>query len=154
MFSAFWCHGAPGITLSRLRAFELLKGEVHRSEAAIALAATRDAIAADFARGSGNFSLCHGLAGNADVLLEGTRTLGADWEDARWWAYRVATFGIETYATDSGWPCGILGGQAPSLMLGLAGIGLFYLRMHDTAIPSVLLLRRSGELASTRPSRS
>jgi hypothetical protein len=29
------------------------------------------------------------------------------------------------------WPCGISGGQTPNLMLGLAGIGYFYLRLYD-----------------------
>ena len=40
------------------------------------------------------------------------------------------------------WPCGVMGGwETPNLMLGLAGIGYFYLRLHDPAmIPSTLLV--------------
>jgi lantibiotic modifying enzyme len=34
------------------------------------------------------------------------------------------------------------GGETASLMLGLAGIGYFYLRLHDPeGIPSVLIIR-------------
>jgi hypothetical protein len=41
------------------------------------------------------------------------------------------------------WPCGVPGGgESPSLMLGLAGIGHFYLRLYDPAsVPSVLLVK-------------
>ena len=55
----------------------------------------------------------------------------------------VANAGIETYAERGlSWPCGAGGGETPSLMLGLAGIGLFYLRLRDQAMPSALILRR------------
>jgi Lanthionine synthetase C-like protein len=55
-----WCHGAPGITLSRLRATELLSDLQVSSEAVAALEATRDAAQAELH--TGNYSLCHGLA--------------------------------------------------------------------------------------------
>jgi hypothetical protein len=41
------------------------------------------------------------------------------------------------------WPCGT-SGDTPNLMLGLAGIGYFYLRLAIPAIPSILLLRREA----------
>ena len=32
------------------------------------------------------------------------------------------------------WPCGVLGGgESPTLLLGTAGIGYFYLRLYDSA---------------------
>src|SRR5262249_27256716 len=31
-FATFWCHGAPGIALSRLRAYEILKDETCKAE--------------------------------------------------------------------------------------------------------------------------
>jgi lantibiotic modifying enzyme len=39
------------------------------------------------------------------------------------------------------WPCGVRRGSNPSLMIGLAGIGYFFLGLADPALPSVLLVR-------------
>ena len=91
--------------------------------------------------GMENFSLCHGLAGNADVLLEGYKVLGQEWESADLPAFGVAKFGIETYAkTGLQWPCGTHGGTTPGMLLGLAGIGYFYLRLYSPTTPSILIL--------------
>ena len=38
-------------------------------------------------------------------------------------------------------PQALPGGVTPSLMLGLAGIGYFYLRLHSPTVPSILLVR-------------
>jgi lantibiotic biosynthesis protein len=39
------------------------------------------------------------------------------------------------------WPCGVHSGETPGLMLGLAGIGYFYLRLTNASkIPSVAIL--------------
>jgi lantibiotic modifying enzyme len=57
----------------------------------------------------------------------------------------VGLYGIDNY-TKSGltWPCGIQTGQTPDLMLGLAGIGYFYLRLCDPQdIPSILIISQS-----------
>jgi hypothetical protein len=40
------------------------------------------------------------------------------------------------------WPCGISVGCTPGLLLGLAGIGYFYLRLYRPSIPSILLAQR------------
>jgi hypothetical protein len=142
-FATFWCHGAPGIALSRLRAYEVLHDESCKDEAITALQTTREMVGATLRSGIGNYSLCHGLAGNAEVLLYGRKVLGREWADGHVGAFEVANAGIETYA-DRGlsWPCGTGGGETPSLMLGLAGIGHFYLRLRDQAMPSALILRR------------
>jgi len=142
-FATFWCHGAPGIALSRLRAYEVLHDEPCKDEAITALQTTREMIRATLRSGIGNYSLCHGLAGNAEILLYGRHVLGREWADEHVVALEVANAGIETYAERGlSWPCGTGGGETPSLMLGLAGIGLFYLRLCDQAIPSALILRR------------
>jgi hypothetical protein len=55
----------------------------------------------------------------------------------------VAAAGQDHYGGPGGaWPCGAGGGETPGLLLGLAGIGLFYLRLHHPATPAVLLVRR------------
>ena len=153
-FSTSWCHGAPGIALSRLRAYELTRDETRRAEAVVALQTTRRSLETSLRSGIWNFSLCHGLAGNAEVLLCGAQVLGKEAAADAALARKVARVGLDMHAARGGeWPCGN-GGQTPGLMVGLAGIGHFYLRLHDPAVPSILLLRRecdSGKAASRRP---
>lgn len=131
VFNAYWCHGAPGIALSRLRAYDLLGDPVCREEARIALQTTRTAVDGMLQTGMGNYSLCHGLSGNVEVLMYGEEILGPGCIDASSLARRVADAGIERSAAN----------EAPGLMLGLAGIGYAYLRMCDPAVPSILLMR-------------
>jgi lantibiotic modifying enzyme len=91
--------------------------------------------------GFGSFSLCHGLAGNGEILLYGLQVLRSEWGRQAGLAIEVASTGIEAYSKpSSAWPCGIDDCESPGLMIGLAGIGRFYLRMRDSAIPSVLVL--------------
>lgn len=138
-FPVFWCHGAPGIALSRLRALQLLRDPRAREEAVAALDTTRAAVYSEIER-AGNFSLCHGLSGNAEVLLLGRAVLGEERADDEKAALDAAAHGAETYAEGgSAWPCGTYDGQTPSLFLGLAGIGRFYLRLYEPSLPSVLL---------------
>lgn len=139
-FTSYWCHGAAGIALSRLHAYQVLQDERYKAEAIIALQTTRKALQAALYSGIDNFSLCHGFAGNAEVLLEGERTLGPEWADSDSLALTVANFGIATYANKQRqWPCGIQGGTTPGLLLGLSGIGYFFLRLHQPTLPSILL---------------
>jgi lantibiotic biosynthesis protein len=142
--ATLWCHGAPGIALSRLRAFELTGDQTCRDEAEVALETTRQMVERSMRAGKGNYSLCHGLAGNAEVLLTGRELLAGDWDGVAALAQQVAWDGIERYAKrQDAWPCGTSGGT-PSLMLGLAGIGYFYLRLANPAVPSILMLRREA----------
>jgi lantibiotic modifying enzyme len=140
-FSSTWCHGAPGIALSRLRAYEVLHDAQYRAEAATALQTTRKATELWLDGGGGDFSACHGLTGNAEVLLCGHQVLGSEVADDAL-SIRIATTGIERYAaSDHQWPCGTRYGDAPGLMLGFAGIGYYYLRLSRKRVPSILLLR-------------
>jgi lantibiotic biosynthesis protein len=140
-YATFWCHGAPGIALSRLRALEILHDDRCRDEAVAALRTTRDDIVSALHSGSANYSLCHGLTGNAETLIYG-RTLGEDPDDAAL-CRRVADWGVARHtAPGHTWPCGTHTGETPNLMLGLAGIGHFYLRLANPATPSVMILRK------------
>ena len=137
-FATLWCHGAPGIALSRLRAYEAYEDEASKSEAVIALRTTRKATEEMLSSHAANFCLCHGLAGNADILLSSAKVFSEDAAENLALAQRVAAFGIKAYASGKrGWPCG-----GPSFMTGLAGVGYFYLRMSRPATPSLLLLRK------------
>lgn len=140
-FATFWCHGAPGIALSRLRSMELSGDPAAREDSQIALGTTERAVLGALRNHTGNFSLCHGLAGNAEVLAEGTRVLGADYPTGAEVARQVAETGVERYGSAGSWPSGAHGGQTPSLFLGLAGVGLFCLRLARPAVPSVLVIR-------------
>jgi hypothetical protein len=152
-FATSWCHGAPGIALSRLRAYEVVRDETCKDEATTALRTTREMVERTLRSRIENFSLCHGLAGNAEVLLYGYQVLGQDQAPLSELAHHVAYDGIQRYATRGhSWPCGTGGGETPSLMLGLAGIGHFYLRLRDPAMPSVLILQRENFSAGSRGS--
>jgi lantibiotic modifying enzyme len=136
-----WCHGAPGIGLSRLRAWELTGDEHYRREADAALGSTSRTLQYS-APGQENFCLCHGSGGNAELLIYASQVF--DNPAYRRLAERVAKRGIEMYA-DAGlaWPCGVMGGgESPNLLLGVSGIGHFLLRLHDPEkTSSVLILR-------------
>jgi lantibiotic modifying enzyme len=138
-YSLAWCHGAPGIGLSRLRAFALTRDETYLREADSALAGTYRPLTMT-SPGDG-YSLCHGLGGNAELFLMAADLLGE--ERYRAVAEAVGDRGIQAvHLQRNPWPCGVVsGGETPNLMLGTAGIGYFYLRLYDSrAVPSVLLV--------------
>ena len=143
-----WSHGAPGIALSRLRAYELTGNVDFLQEARLGLDTTCELVSAHLKNPAGtNYSLCRGLAGNADILMEGSIML--DEPVYAQVAQQVAKLGRMLYDhTDSDWPSGVIPpmGSAqgkyptPGLMLGLAGTGLFYLRLSAKRRPENLLL--------------
>ena len=133
-YATTWSHGAPGIALSRLRGWQITGDERLRCAAVIALSTTAAAVERALLAPRADFTLSHGLAGNADVLLLGAELLPEGAALAR----RVAEVGVGRYGTSlEGWPAG--GGRTPALLTGDAGIGLFLLRVGDPAVPSALL---------------
>jgi lantibiotic modifying enzyme len=139
IFGVAWCHGAPGIALSRLSAWRMTGNPETLQEAQAALRTTKKSLEQANAVETG-FSLCHGCGGNADVLLEADRILGAP--DLREAAEAIGHAGIERFeAQRLPWPCGLQGaGETAGLMLGTAGIGYFYVRLADPATPTVLMI--------------
>lgn len=134
-----WCHGAPGIGLSRLRAYQITGSDIYKQEALIALQSTERWM--DGIKGEWNYSLCHGYAGNADIFNYAGSVLG----DPKYLtlARAVGRQGIRRFGRASTtWPCGIPEGESPGLMLGHAGIAHFYLRLYDpsTVDPVVIVL--------------
>lgn len=136
-FANAWCNGAAGIGLSRVASWAVLgkKDEEMLREAYQALAATLR----NFHK-LGNDTLCHGRAGNAELLLRFARLkdepafqIEANVQaQAQWRNFEKAhrwTFG------------GVSSGVLPGLMIGLAGLGMHFLRLaQPDQVPSALLL--------------
>jgi lantibiotic modifying enzyme len=134
-----WCHGAPGIGFARLRMRQLLPDDEESvlSEAETAIETTARALRGT---GLGNFSLCHGDGGNADMLLLAADLLGQP--ELRQQVEAAALSALDRFEVPGlPWPCGVPNaGETPNLLLGLAGIGYFFLRLYDSkTIPTVLL---------------
>ena len=132
-----WCHGEGGIGLARLRALELLGDPTYAREAEAAVGTVLTSIETP----GQSFSLCHGAAGHLDLLLEASHVL--DRPDLQRTAVELATAAQATYeSAGKPWPSGSAAfASDPSLMLGDAGVGLIYLRLHDPRVPSALLIR-------------
>lgn len=156
-----WCHGAPGIGLSRLRAWQIRGTEDHRRDAEAAVRAALATLAEVSDTEERDFTLCHGLGGICDFLWWAAGILGN--EEARHMVHGIAAAAAQRYrGTPERWPVGVAGGVSPSLMIGQAGIGHFYLRLADPSVPSVLMIGsgttpQAGPLLPTqklRPRRS
>lgn len=132
-FMTAWCHGAPGIGLSRLKMLPYYDSPDIRADIRAALRATRE-------RGFGaNHSLCHGDLGNMELFLEAQQvfqeeTLRSEVENL--------SLKIISSINEHGFVCGVpLGVETPGLMNGLAGVGYGLLRLAaPDRIPSVLTL--------------
>lgn len=148
-----WCYGAAGIGLARLRAYETLRRDVYRAEAEAAVRTTLDSFQALHAqRSAASVSLCHGAAGNAETLALAARVLGRPELLDR--ARELAAAAWDAYDG----PGGARHDRPPErgLMLGEAGTGHAFLRLHGAEVPSVLLVTApvppraaSGEAART-----
>jgi lantibiotic modifying enzyme len=134
VYQSVWCHGAGGIALSRLRAWQILGDGVLLEEARAGLKILRGGF-----RRLTNFSLCHGTAGNADLMLYASQVLREpEWSVA---AEAAAQEGIERFHRPRAfWPSGLLRAvETPDLLWGTAGIAYFYLRLAGAAAPTLLL---------------
>jgi lantibiotic modifying enzyme len=131
-----WCHGAAGIVRSRLFA-EACGGFQVAAEIEAGLATTARYAEQWHRAPNADFTVCHGVLGLADTLLDGVRS-GRD-------AHAAVLATIVTYATEHfhrgerAWPSGLATHEEISgLMLGYAGIGHVYLRLGDPTLPSLL----------------
>jgi len=136
-----WCHGAVGIGLIRMRAWELTRDPSYRAQALTAMRITADTLSRQL-RPDVNVCLCHGIAGNAELFIDESVGFGAPGgrllDD-------VHRFAMDTYHLPCRPWCYGESSEARvplGLMTGLAGTGHFFLRTADPdAVPSVLLLR-------------
>jgi lantibiotic modifying enzyme len=156
-----WCRGSAGAALLRLRALALAPDERLTAETGAALASVHGEVAAALAVPArnpswegANFSVCHGLMGAADILLEAAEALGVT--EHRRAAERIAEHGLRRASRLGTWPCGTLDGSpSPGLMLGLAGIGAVLLRIEaPEALLPIGLLAYSTSAADGAPGSS
>lgn len=133
-FQTAWCHGAPGIGLTRLRAMSIDAGNASRYEPQVHAAAkvARDAIAAKFLEPRADATFCHGIAGLSEILW--TLGDGLHEEGYRAAARATALELIRRYGAAVDYPTAApLGAASPSLAIGHAGIGLHFLRIAARA---------------------
>jgi lantibiotic modifying enzyme len=144
-----WCHGAAGIVGSRLFA-EACGGFEVAAEIEAGLGTTARYAEQWYRAPNADFTLCHGIFGLIDTLLDGVRSGRG--------AYAPVLEQIVPYATERfhrgerAWPSGLLTHEEISgLMLGNAGIGQVYLRLGDPTLGSLLapvprhMAARAGE---------
>jgi type 2 lantibiotic biosynthesis protein LanM len=136
-----WCNGAAGIGLSRFLLLPLLEDlnveKDIKEEALIAIYTTCK-------NGFGsNHSLCHGDLGNLDILMSGINYF----EDLPEKINELSQMILHDIK-NRGWISGFeKQNESPSLMMGLAGIGLGLLKIYEPGkIPSVLKLQSPIEL--------
>ena len=138
-FSVLWCHGAPGIALSRLRASRTDpgRGDGYERHARVALATTQQSLAQKLSLQTHDISCCHGLTGLIEALWVGGALLReADYLESAQSATRLL-LGAQASDLRSGTTCG---GHNPSFMLGSSGFAYQLLRMQDpVTIPTLLV---------------
>ena len=135
-FMTSWCHGAPGIALSRLAALDVRDDARWRRDLDVAVATTIGRAMDDVDH------LCCGNCGRIGVLLAAAHRLARpDLQDA---AYRRAAWVIRRAQGAGGYrlaPGLAELAAAPSLMRGSAGIGYQWLRLAEPElVPSLLML--------------
>lgn len=141
-FMVAWCHGATGIGISRLRCAQLLRQEQQlQKDIDVATETVLRNLEALLPPRESNQCLCHGAVGNAEFLLMAGRLLARS--ELTGAAEKFASSALQHFEQgDRPWTFHTAdGGENPTLLLGLAGIGHFYLRLHDAdRIPSILII--------------
>jgi len=149
-----WCHGAPGVGLARLRMNEHAPNNPFARELLTAVDTTYRLTVTLPDAENDSPCLCHGLAGNAELLLETYRVTGDEsclqkaWDVAEKIFLHHSKFGYYRSGNSTGV-------DDDSLFLGNAGVGYFFLRLidpHNT--PSVLHLALDNVYGKKIPSEN
>lgn len=134
-----WCHGSPGIGLSRLRAHEILGDEKYKTDIERCLASNR-IIEVDPEKFVGPSVLCHGHAGNTMLFVDAYRLYQTNdhFEDAVKAGEKLLSFIKEKGKYISGYSHSA-GQEDTSLFMGNAGVGHFFLSICDPENTSSIL---------------
>ncbi len=153
-----WCHGAVGIGLCRVRAFELLKDPIYKHDVDMAIAKTSMTNAELLDNHAWRtYTLCHGGGGNAELFLEAYRVLHDDkyLSLAEAIARQALESKIEGRVYSPGWVIDD-NQEDRSLFMGNAGIGYFLLRLlQPLKTPSILApkVKPTSKTVKANPSR-
>lgn len=155
-----WCHGAAGVGLTRLRAFEYLQKPRYQREAGIALQKTieTDLDASCQQSKLWGFCLCHGVCGNAELFLEAYRVFQDEeyLQLARRVAHSVVAYKAQggVYRAGLSVPKDYPRPEDTTLFLGNAGVGYFLLRtLQPDKVPSMLAPRIAAPSEASMPIR-
>lgn len=134
-YGAAWCHGAVGIVRNRLLAERL--GFDVGADVEIALRTTAAQTERLLADPASDTTLCHGLFGAVDALIDGVR---AGRVEHSLLIARCASAAAERHHFgEVAWPSGLISREPiDGLMMGHAGVGHVFLRLADPALPSLL----------------
>ncbi|NJB87372.1 lantibiotic modifying enzyme [Lewinella marina] len=127
-----WCHGAGGIALSRLRAYEITGDRDYLSELTVAARTLSSAVAGEHPERELPSCLCHGLVGNLDILLTLRRRALPELsflEDTPRYEPDLVAFATDRRRRSID----------PGLFLGLGGMAHYLMRLANPGIPPVLL---------------
>ena len=145
-----WCHGAPGIGMARIRLSRLIGERAFQRSARVALDRSMETVG----ESGKDWSLCHGVGGNATACLDIAAALDDTVAEASIGPLiqpAIVRFGGDTQE----WPCGTLGRvDDPSLMLGTAGVGLAMLRLAGLDALPILCVPASIKAVGTLDYRS
>lgn len=127
-----WCHGAFGIGAVRWSLWASDRSASRLAVATAALWAARRSVVQAAADGPiADMTLCHGLAGAAELMLLAFEATGLEQHLNA--ARRVGDLILRLRERNRGeWTVGLPGGSdVPGLFLGRAGICTLFLRLHD-----------------------
>lgn len=140
VYSTAWCHGAIGIGLARLRAYNIFKKEHYLKLSKNVLDSIQKSIKRiDTSNNTNDISLCHGISGAWDLLLYGSYFL----KDLSYYktaseTAQQATQNFVDFKTTWAYRDEVSSSITPGLMIGLSGIGYCCLRLsHPFISPSI-----------------
>lgn len=129
-----WCHGAVGIGLARLRAYEILRDPLYKNESILAVEKTINDYIENISnpRTHNSYTLCHGHGGVADLFICAYTIL----EEKRFLEYAeiIGERALQVRKQKLPYYSGFipaLNTEDTSLFIGNAGVGYFMLRLID-----------------------
>ncbi len=130
--SAAWCHGSAGILLGRMKMYQIAPTELKQLLGKDCKRAVKNVLK------SGAFvnnCLCHGNAGNLEILAEYTKIFGKQDLDF----IEDCFFSLAEKVKRKQWNCQLPQAyENPSFMIGTSGIGYALLRQYDNNLPEII----------------
>ena len=126
-YSSAWCHGAPGIGLSRIRAYDLLKDDKYLKDSNLSINTCIKILEQNISKNNNNSNnsnitmIFHYVMDYQEYVRHCYMQIKYLKDNTyRLLAENIGFYGIENYLNSGvSWPCGIKGGETPGLMLGI-----------------------------------